>query len=119
MRSGDLKGAQEDLEEAVSQDRHPAILLALGRTELSLGEAQRAKELLEEARTLAPGDADIQKTLAPVYLQLGASELADAERVRALRGRRALRFDASEVRMAQRAVSSANTDRASRSHGST
>ena len=113
LRSGDLKGAQEDLEVALSQDRHPAILLALGRTELSLGEIQRAKELLEEARTLAPGDADIQKTLAPVYLQLGASELADAERVRALRGRRALRFDASEVRMAQRAVSSsANTDRA-------
>ncbi|MBL21517.1 MAG: hypothetical protein CMJ37_01545 [Phycisphaerae bacterium] len=113
LRSGDLEGAQEDLEVALSQDRHPAILLALGRAELSLGEIQRAKNLLEEARALAPGDADIQKTLAPVYLQLGAPELADVERQRVLRGRRALRFDASEVRMAQRAVSSsANTDRA-------
>ena len=113
LRSGDLEGAQEDLGVALSQDRHPAILLALGRAELSLGEVQRAKNLLEEARTLASGDADIQKTLAPVYLQLGLPELAEAERQRTLRGRRALRFDPSEVRMAQRAVSSsANTDRA-------
>ena len=113
LRSGDLDGSKEDLEQALSQDRHPAILLALGRAELSLGQIQRAQILLEEARTLAPGDADIQKTLSPVYLQLGASELAEAERQRALRGPKALRFDPAEVRMAQRAVSSsANTDRA-------
>lgn len=113
LRSGDLQGAKEDLEQALSQDRHPAILLALGRAELSLGETKRAQSLLEEARSLAPGDADIQKTLTPIYLQLNASDLADAERQRALRGRKALRFDPAEVRMAQRAVSSsANTDRA-------
>ena len=113
LRSGDLRGAQSDLEQALSQDRHPAILLALGRVELSLGEVQRAQNLLEEARTLAPGDPDIQKTLAPVYLQLGAAELAEAERLRTLRGPKAFRFDPAEVRMAQRAVSSsANTDRA-------
>ena len=80
---------------------------------MSLGETKRAQSLLEEARSLAPGDADIQKTLTPIYLQLNASDLADAERQRVLRGRKALRFDPAEVRMAQRAVSSsANTDRA-------
>ena len=113
LRGGDLVGAQEDLERAVNQERHPAILLALARTVLSQGDATRARSLLEEARQKASGDPDIQKTLAPVYLQLGESELADRERSRVLRGPKALRFDEAELRMANRAVSStANDDRA-------
>ena len=113
LRAGDLQGAKEDLELALGQDRHPAILLAFGRTVLSLGDAERARALLEEARAGAPGDVDIQKTLAPVYLQLGESDLANTELQRQLRGPKALRFDPAEIRMTQRSVSSsANTDRA-------
>ena len=113
LRAGDLAGAQVDLERALQQERHPVILLALARTVLSQGDPGRARNLLEEARKKAPGDADIQKTLAPVYMQLGEVDLADAERSRALRGPKAFRFDEAELRMANRAVSSsANDDRA-------
>ena len=113
LRAGDLAGAQIDLERALQQERHPAILLALARTVLSQGDPGRARNLLEEARKKAPGDADIQKTLAPVYMQLGEVDLAEAERSRPLRGPKAFRFDEAELRMANRAVSSnANDDRA-------
>ncbi len=113
LRAGDLVGAKEDLERALQQERHPAILLALARTVLSQGDPARARGLLEEARKGAPGDSDVQKTLAPVYLQLGEADLADAERSRLLRGPKAFRFDEAELRMANRAVSSsANDDRA-------
>jgi Tfp pilus assembly protein PilF len=90
---------QADLEEALSLERHPGLLVQLGAHYLDMGELSRARALVEESRMLAmaQGDRHITDMALDVLGHIARAE-GDTETARglfeeSLALRRALRND--------------------------
>jgi tetratricopeptide (TPR) repeat protein len=62
------------LSQAVSEPMRFQALLGLGSSYAALGQFEQAVDLLEQARNLAPTDADAWYTLATVYAAVGRTD---------------------------------------------
>jgi predicted ATPase len=76
---------QADLEEALSLERHPGLLVQMGAHYLDMGELSRARALVEESRMLAVahGDRHFTSQALDVLGQIARAE-GDTERARGL-----------------------------------